>query len=222
MRLPTSFSAVSIACVIAFAGCDPGSTLQSEQENITAAAESFSEVIPYGNPNRAALGGAASQPGTSLQQRYGSVRAQLVDILEADDPVHEKSARVDDVLRSQSGSPLAPYLEQFAAHRMLKVLLSETHPSAATVGHYTALLVGNENPDAELIHRALQHLAGEWSSDRLSKAAKSTSIRAREWAARVCADCSSRNTKTTRNPALLLKHGQVLDAADKLDDFVGP
>lgn len=223
MRLPKSTFTLSIACVIAFAGCDPGSTLQSETRVPTNAADAASEVIPYGNPNRTALTGPASQSGTLLQEQFGSLRAQLIDILEADSPTHEKSDRIEQMVRSQSGSPLAPYLEQFAAHRMLQQLVDEANPSAATIGYYADLLIRNESPDAELVHRALRHLEGEWPSDRLASAASATSARARKWAARVCEACNNeKSRKPAHNPGLILKHGRVLEAADKLDDFVGP
>ncbi len=223
MRLPISLFVVSLASVIAFAGCDPGSTLQSEPVTSPTPAASFSEVIPYGNPNSTALAAFASQQRASLQEEYGLLRAQLVDILEADGPTQEKSIRIKRILSSQSDSPLTSYLEQFAAHGILRRLLDESNPSSATIGYYSHLLVRNENPDAELLHRAFGHLTGEWSRDRLAKAARATSVRAREWAARVCTKCSNgKDDKAARNPSLMLKHGRILDAANRLGDFVGP
>ena len=211
------------AFVLLLSACDADvSPVSPDAERRGEAAEN-AVVIPYGNPPATERLDFDSPGAAALREQYGLTRSRLAGLLRQEGPLAQKDKSVQEFLESTSSSPLAPYLEQYASHRMLTALLDEDSPNVELVGFYTRILVRNDNPDAEIIHRALRHLGETWPKADIRRATTSTVRHALRWAERVCPNCAGASSaKVSPDAGVEAKRRGILDAVQKLTEPVGP
>ncbi len=156
--------------------------------------------------------------------RYGEVRAAVIDAISAGGTAHEVEARVSNVVASSGVFVYRPYVEQYAACRLLEMWLSEDAPAYAHIERHTSTLLRHSNPDASLLLPALTKLRDVWTEARIRAAARETIQRATRWSQKVCPDCHAKEVvgAAGSSPAVSQKRTDVVSAIAALESLAGP
>lgn len=158
-------------------------------------------------------------------KRYGEVRAAVIDAISAGGSVDAIDARVHSVVAESGTYSYRPYLEQYAASRLLELWLKEDAPTAVSwIEAHASTLLRYSNPDASLLRSALTALRQVWPEAEIREAARKTALAARRWSQKVCPDCHEKGgaDRVESNTALSRKRAAVIEATDALDLLAGP
>lgn len=123
-----------------------------------------------------------------MSENYAPVSMEIRKAIFSIEDIQESDSSLRDIIAEYSSEPYAYRLEQAAASDMLhyrllnKDAVNETKQEyMERISYYTNLLLKNKNPDAHLIHQALEHLENYWSTESIIDAAIATKYHAEEY-----------------------------------------
>lgn len=224
--------------VMLLAGCDDGAATISSETSVTPFVAESRIAFQYGTPEALQSSNFTGEEAEAVRLKnrrlmiahlraFKTIRAELAsDELS----IAQKQRLAEELLAKHEGEPMMYLLEQTIGIRLMAQVMGDgtvasildkadqtfslSRSEQAAVGFATRLLVRNDNPNADVIARALHALDGYWTAEQIETTAHQAADAATSWLDDECAACDKGNlavqTATARRASRMAQGVAVL------------